>query len=159
MAKVSLNNDEIASSTATDHIKYKKWEYQYTTPTYCNAYDNNGNCISWGGGDEVYDWNYYYADATITGKINSTTSNVYVNGKHPIVKGDTTTEKDTYTLPSGGQYVSGSHDSADGSVVSGNSNAVYVNGKSMCMIGSNVKTHAGTDTKISSTGSANVYIN
>lgn len=159
MPKIALNNDNIAISTATNHIRYKKWEYQYTTPTYCSAYDKDGNCISWGGGTEVYDWNYYYTDATITGKVNSSVNNVYINGKPLIVKGDATTEKDTYNIPSGGQYVSGSHDIANGSITSGNSSRVYANGKLVCTIGSNVNTHAGTNTTISSPGSTNVYIN
>lgn len=144
MPKIALNNDNIDSSTANNHIQYEKWEYQYT--------DENGN--------PIYGWNYnYYTDATITGNTNSSVNNIYVNGKHLIVKGDTTTEKDTYTIPSGGQYVSGSHNTASGNIISGNPSAIYANGKLVCTIGSNVTTHAGTSTTISSAGSLNVYIN
>lgn len=143
MAKVSLNGDSINNSTVRNHIYYKKWEYQYT--------DSYGNAI--------YDWNPYYADATVKGNVKSSVTNVKINGVSPIVKGDVTTENDTYDLPSGGVYVSGSHTNASGSVNTGNQSNVYVNGKSLAIIGSNVTTHAGTSTTISSVGSSNVYIN
>ncbi|OXS74466.1 hypothetical protein B1B04_09215 [Lysinibacillus sp. KCTC 33748] len=81
-----------------------------------------------------------------------------MEGKAPIVQGDKTTENDSYSLPSGGVYVSGSHTNAQGSVTVGNSNNVFINGKSVATDNSTVTTHAGTSSKINGGASSTVTI-
>jgi len=154
MVKIALSGNLFTQSVANNHIRYRKWEYQYTTATTCNGYDVDGNCNSWSGGDEVYGWNYYYTSANINGSVLSSITNVKIQGKSPIIKGDITKETDTYNIPSGGEYYSGKHVNISGTVTSGNSKNVYVNGKSVSIVGSSTNTHADTNTQISSGGSS-----
>lgn len=152
MAKIALDGANIVQVSIPNHIQYRKWEYQYTNPSYCNGWDSNGNCVSWAGGNAVYDWNYYYTSAQVNGKCKAATTNVLIEGKSPILQSDSVTENDTYTIPSGGSYVSGAHTNAVGSVSVGNANNVFINGKSVAINGSATKTHASTNTTISTTG-------
>lgn len=137
MPKVALEGTKTNRSVANDHIYYRRWAYQYTDPV---------------SGNDVYDWNYYYTHANIDGECKSSVSNVRIQGKSPVVQGDTTVERDSYTLPSNSEYLSGNHTSATGSITSGNSNRVYINGKLVSVQGSNVRTHANTNTNISNNG-------
>jgi len=50
MVKIALSGNLFTQSVANNHIRYRKWEYQYTTATTCNGYDADGNCNSWSGG-------------------------------------------------------------------------------------------------------------
>lgn len=74
---------------------------------------------------------------------------MFIRGKAVALQGDTTTENDTYSLPSGGEYVGGAHNGASGSVTSGSSK-MFLGGRPVAMVTSSVRTHAGTNTTISS---------
>ncbi|MEQ6356557.1 hypothetical protein ABNX05_18195 [Lysinibacillus sp. M3] len=157
MAKIALNDSTITDTTASDHITYKVYEYQGQTPDYCVSWDNEGYCTRWDS-DDIYEWVDHTTSATVKGKAVSTVTNVTIQGKAPIVQGDKTAENDSYNLPSGGVYVSGSHTSAQGSVTVGNSNNVFINGKSVATDSSTVTTHAGTSSKINGGTSSTVTI-
>lgn len=149
MAKIALNNANINQAVAPNHINYRKWEYSGSNnPTYPIAWDTNGNPIAWGGGDPIYRWNSYQTFANINGTVKATVTNVKIQGSAPIVVGDSTTESDSYTIPSGGEYVSGSHAGATGKVTVGNSRNVFANGKSIAIGGSALNTHAGVPSTI-----------
>lgn len=158
MTKIALDNSTINQSTANNHITYELYERTGTTPTYCNRWDEEGYCIGWGGGDPIYSWVRYTTSARVNGNTVGSVINVKIEGKAPIAQGDRTRESDTYTLPSGGRYVSGQHTNASGSVTSGNNNNVYINGKSVAIIGSSVQTHANTSSTIANNGSNTVNI-
>lgn len=134
------------------------YERTGTTPTYCNSWDSEGNCNGWGGGNPIYEWVRYTTSARVDGVAVGSVSNVRIEGKPPIVQGDKTKENDTYTLPSGGRYVSGQHTNASGSISSGNNKNVFINGKSVAIIGGSVQTHASTSATIRDNGSSTVNI-
>lgn len=159
MAQVALDNATIANSTASNHITYRKWEQVGTTSVYCETYDTDGTtCLSYAGGDPIYGWVTYTTNATVTGVVDSSVTNVRINGVAPIINGDNTIETDTYSIPSG-EYVSGAHsNSTSGSVTSGNGNNVFFNGVSASVIGSTITTHASTNSTINGGGSTNVFI-
>lgn len=143
MAKIALNEANINRSTVSNHIYYRRWEQTGT---------------DWEG-YPTYGYRYYYTSAIINGTTESSVTNVMIEGKRPVVQGNNTVESDSYSLPSGGEYVSGSHSNTrSGSVTSGNSRNVYINGKSVAIIGSNVQTHANTNTTIRDNGSTTVNI-
>lgn len=143
MAKVALNDSNISQSTISNHIYYRRWEQTGT---------------DWEG-YPTYGYRYYYTSAIINGATESSVSNVMIEGKRPVVQGDNTIENDSYSLPSGGEYVSGSHNNVrNGRVNSGNNKNVFINGKSVAIIGSNVQTHANTNTTIRDNGSTTVNI-
>lgn len=158
MAKIALDGSNINQTTASGHIRYEMYEQTGTSPTFCNRWDEDDNCIGWGGGNPIYSWVSYTTSAKVDGTAVGNVSNVRIEGKAPIVQGDKTKESDSYTLPSGGRYISGNHTNVSGSVTSGNSSNVYVNGKSVAIIGSNVSTHASTSTTIKDNGSTTVNI-
>ncbi|QJI52481.1 hypothetical protein [Psychrobacillus phage Perkons] len=159
MSKITLDNATITESTIGDHINYTKREIVGYDPTYCNAWDERGNCIGTGGGDPIYGNVPYKTSAKINGTITATVTNVKINGKSPIVVGDKTNESDSYTIPTGGTYTSGSHTGVTtGSVTVGNAKNVYVNGKSVAIGGSTVTTHAGTSATIRDGLSSSVNI-
>lgn len=152
MAKIALSNATISNTTASGHITYKKY---VQTGTGGGGVDSEGNSIPT---YPIYGWVNYTTSATVSGNAVATVSNVKIQGVAPIVKGDRTTEKDTYTLPSGGVYVSGAHTSAQGSVTSGNSRNVFINGKSVAISGSSVSTHTGSSSTINGGTSSTVNI-
>ncbi|MFJ3387492.1 hypothetical protein [Lysinibacillus sp. NPDC086135] len=157
MANIALQDATIAESTANDHITYSIEEYQGKTPDYCVTWNQFGQCIDWDSKPIYKDVNKQ-TSATVKGKAVSTVTNVTIQGKAPIVQGDKTTENDTYNIPSGGTYVSGSHNNAQGTVTVGNSRNVFINGKSVAIDGSTVTTHAGTSSKINGGTSSTVTI-
>jgi hypothetical protein len=144
MAGIALEGATTADVTANNHIQYRVWEYQGSVP------DGNG------GSTPSYGWGYYNTSATVKGICGSTATNVYVNGKKPVLNGDQTTENDTYSISSG-EYYSGAHTNASGTVTNGNSRSVYINGKLVAVNGSSVTTHTNVSTTISQ-GSSNVNI-
>lgn len=152
MANIALKDSTVADSTVNNHITYRVYEQTGTGGGYTDAW---GNYVP---PYPINDWVEYTTSATIKGKTVSTVTNVTIQGKAPIVQGDKTTENDSYTLPSGGAYVSGSHNNAQGSVIIGNSRNVFINGKSVAIAGSTVTTHAGTSTKINGEVSSTVTI-
>lgn len=152
MANIALKDATISDSIATDHITYKVNEQVDTGGGY---YDQWGNYVPT---YPIYDWVQHQTSATVKGKTVSTVTNVTIQGKAPIVQGDKTTENDSYNLPSGGTYVSGSHTNAQGSVTVGNNNNVFINGKSVAIENSTVTTHAGTSSKINGGTSSTVTI-
>lgn len=143
MSKIALEGSTVADSVIQSHIYYRVYEYVGS--------DNNG--------DPIFAYRYYYAPATVKGTTKSTVTNVKINGKSPIVQGDRTIENDTFNLPSNGEYVSGAHVNAQGTVTAGNSRNVYANGKLIAVGGnSSVQTHAGTNVAINGNLSTNVNI-
>jgi len=158
MAKIALSGATISQTSASNHINYTVNEIVGYTPEYCNGWDDDGYCNSWGGGNPIRQDVPYTTSATINGTIAATVTNVKIQGKSPIVVGDKTTETDTYSLPSGGKYVSGAHSSASGSVIVGNTKNVFVNGKLAVLSGGSVTTHAGTSSTVSGGLSTTVNI-
>lgn len=147
MASVAFHGSAINSVTASGHVPIRKW-----VPSYCNEWDEEGNCIGWGGGY----YNYSTASATINGTVNQTSGNVYVNGKRVARNGSSTTETDSDNIPSGWSKYGGDN-GGTGSVTSGNNRRVYANGSSIAVAGSSVRTHASVSTSIKN-GSNNVHI-
>ena len=158
MAKIALDGATMAQSTIPNHISYRKWEQTGTSPPYCSGGYIDGVCQGWSGGDPIYDWVYYQTNAIVNGTVTASVTNVKVNGKSPIVVGDKTKESDTYSLPSGGVYVSGQHTNVAGSVTVGNNKNVFINGKLAVLNGAQVTTHAGTNTTINGGVSTTVDI-
>jgi len=158
MAKIALAGATIAQSTASGHITYQKWEIVGYGDPPCISWDEDGNCDGYGSPPPKYDWVRYTTDARINGTVKASVTNVAIQGKAPIVMGDSTTENDSYTLPSGGVYVSGQHTGATGSVTAGNSKNVYANGKLIAISGAAVQTHAGTSSTINGGVSSSVDI-
>lgn len=143
MAKIGLDGSTITNTTASNHIYYRWWN------PYGGGYDYYGNPIG--------AYNYGYTSATVRGTVKSTVTNVKINGKSPIVVGDRSTENDSYSIPNG-EYVSGSHSNAQGSVTVGNTKNVKANGKLIAISGSNVTTHASTTATINGGLSTTVNI-
>ncbi|MGG0667639.1 hypothetical protein ABE073_03830 [Lederbergia citrisecunda] len=158
MAKIALSGATIAESTVSDHITYQKYEIVGYGQPPCVSWDEDGYCSDYGSPPPIYDWVRYTTSAKISGSVAATVQNVKIEGKAPIVVGDKTRENDSYTLPSGGVYVSGQHTGAAGSVTVGNANNVYVNGKLVALNGASVNTHAGTNTTINGGASTTVNI-
>lgn len=152
MAKIALNNATISNSTAPSHITYKRY---VRTGTGGGGVDSEGNAIPT---YPIYSWVNYTTSATVSGNAVATVSNVKIEGKAPVVLGDRTTEKDTYSLPGDGVYVSGAHTGAQGSVTSGNNSNVFINGKRVAISGSSVSTHSGNSSTINGGVSSTVNI-
>lgn len=151
MAKIGLEDSKISETSVPNHITYKRYEQTGSTPNY----DEFGNYI---GSTPSYGYVNYQTNATVKGTAKSTVTNVKIQNKSPIVVGDRTTETDTYTLPSGGIYVSGAHTNGQGTVTVGNAKNVKANGKLIAISGSSVTTHAGTTAQINADLSSTVNI-
>ena len=150
MAKIALNNATIANVTASNHIQYRRYEQVGTGG---GGVDSEGNSIPT---YPIYGYVYYSASATVKGNAVATVTNVKIEGKSPIVQGDKTTESDSYSIS--GEYVSGAHTNAQGSVTSGNSSNVFINGKRVAISGSSVSTHSGNSSTINGGVSSTVNI-
>lgn len=158
MAKIALKDSTIKETTASNHITYRKYEQTGTGGGGCNSWDENGVCTGYSSTYPIMGWvGGYTTSAKVKGKAVSTVTNVSIEGKAPIVKGDKTLESDTYTIPNG-EYVSGSHTNAQGSITGGNSNNVYANGKLIAIKGSTITTHASTSSEIDGELSSTVNI-
>lgn len=155
MALIALNGAKINQSTANGHIRTERY---IQTGTSGGGYDIYGNPYptypinEWVGG--------YSVSATINGTCTASTTQVFIQGKNPVLVGDRTTESDTYNLGANERYASGQHTNAtNGSITGGNSSNVYVGGKLIAITGSTVTTHANTSTAIGSEGlSSTVHI-
>lgn len=95
-----------------------------------------------------------YIDAIVYGEVIATVKSVFIDGKNPIVKGDISVEFDSYQLDTNETYVDGAHNYVNGSVIDGNSSNVYVEGKLVSNIGSQVLTHSNQYTSLSSSNSS-----
>lgn len=157
MAKIALAGATMAQSSAPNHINYRRYEQTGTTPIYCNSWDDDGDCNGYGGGLPIMQWISYQTSANINGTVTATVTTVKIEGKAPIVIGDATKESDTYSLPFG-EYVSGQHTNAAGSVKAGNAKNVYVNSKLIAINGAAISTHAGTSSTINGGVSTTVNI-
>lgn len=146
MPAVARNGSTIVPTTVSGHVPIRRW-----VASYCNSWDDDGNCIGWGGG--YYD--YSTASATINGTINNPTGNVYVNGQPIATQGNPTRETETHSIPSGWEAYN-QHYSGTGQVTSGNNKSVFVNGVSVVVVGSIVRTHTNNTTVRD--GSPNVFI-
>ena len=161
MALIALNDAKINQSTSSGHIKTERYIQTGTGGGYCNARDEDGNCTSYAPTYPIFNWvGGYSTSAKIDGTCTASSTQVFIQGKNPVLKGDKTKESDTYQLGSSERYASGQHTNVTtGSVTGGNSNNVYVGGKLIAIAGSTITTHAGTSTTIGSTGlSSTVYI-
>lgn len=155
MALIALNGAKINQSTASGHISTERY---IQTGTGGGGTDANGFPIpsypikEWVGG--------YSISATINGTCTASSTQVFIQGKNPVLKGDRTKESDTYNLGVDERYSSGQHtNSTGGSVSGGNSKNVYVGGKLIAIAGSTVTTHASTNTTVGSEGlSSTVHI-
>lgn len=137
--KIILDGCKITQSTNNGHISTEKY-----VKTSSGGTDGNGNPYP-----PSYDWvGGYSTSAKIDGTCKASTSNVFVNSKKVILKGDNTLESDSYTLASNERYAGGKHTNAQGSVTGGNSNNVYVNGKLLAVTGATVTTHASNNTTV-----------
>lgn len=144
MAGVARNGDNINNSTSYNHVYYRVWNScKYI------GYDEDGDPYCIGGYD------YYYANATISGYVQSN-KNVYVNGKSIVTIDNQTVETASWSV--GGEVVSHKGYGGNGRVTSGNNKGVYANGKLVATVGSSVTTFVGGTTTISQ-GSNNVFIN
>lgn len=88
----------------------------------------------------------------MTGTVQaSTDKGVFIQGKNPVLVGDSTTESETYSLGSDERYLSGQHSGANakGTVTTGNSKNVYIGGRLVCNDPTSVRTHAVAVTTIS----------
>lgn len=162
MPGVALNGASVESSVKSGHVTYEIWRYY---PYECLGRDDYGNCLF----PIPARWEYAGMGSTnariTTAPIQASTSGVYINGKTVVVVGDQATESwvadppvpsDTSTT----QYRNirpGRSGSGTASVTFGNSKNVFINGKSVATIGSEVTTHLGNTTRIT-TGSSNVFI-
>lgn len=152
MAKIGLEGSATNDTIASNHINYRKYEQTGSYPNY----DQWGNYI---GSTPTYGYNNYQTNATVKGVAKSTVTNVKINGKSPIVVGDRITENDSYSLPSGGEYVSGAHTNTQGTVTVGNTKNVKANGKLIAVGGSSsVTTHASGTAQLSTGLSTTVNI-
>lgn len=157
MARVATNTSKTNDSVAVGHVKYQVWNPNINwVPSYCNGWDENGNCNSWGGGYYAGGYQNRTANSTVKGVIRSVYNGVFVNNKNVTTRGDDVIETDETNLPSNAVNIQ-QDDGGTGRVTAGNNNNVYVNGKSVAVVGSSVRTHANTNTTIR-TGSNNVYI-
>lgn len=135
MAKVAVNGNTTNPSYASGHVKMRRWisteeggYYQYST-----------------------------TGATIKGTINAKSQSfVKISGSNVAVKGDSVSEQDSYSIPSGWSGY-GNHSTGTGKVTGGSS-FVFINGTGVASTGSSVQTHASTTTTINS-GSDFVFIN
>ncbi|TVX86085.1 PAAR domain-containing protein [Paenibacillus agilis] len=161
MAGVAFNGSNISDSTKSGHVTYdiERW-----VPSYCTGWDQYGNCISTGGGY----WTSAGSGSTgakITGSKVQSNSNVYVNQKPIACVGDVSTSENWRAdppVPSGGgdtrivNIRPSTSGSGSGSISSG-STKVFVGGKAVAFIGSDVRTHLGTQARID-TGSTSVFV-
>lgn len=147
MAKIALDGATITQTSSSGHITYRSYDYIRESAPYCTRWDEDGDCTSTTT-DPIYEWVNHTTSANINGTVTPTVTNVKINGKAPIVLGDKTKETDTYSLPSGGVYVSGQHTNAAGTVTVGNAKNVFINGKLVAIANAAVTTHAGTSSTI-----------
>lgn len=145
MGKVAYKGGSVNSVTASGHIDRKYWN-----SSYCSGGYIDGVCQGWSGGY----YSYGTSNATVNGDIKNGSSNVYVNGNSVARNGDSVTETDTFSLPSGWSQ-DGSHSGGTGQISSGVS-SVYANGSKLAIVGTSVATHASVSTTIKD-GSSNVY--
>lgn len=167
MPGVAYKGATIAQSIRDGYVTYDIWKWEKVADGYCEESDPNPPyaCIKYI--DPKYDWvprGTGSSGAKVDGYVVSS-SNVHANGIAVSCVGDTTTEQwvaDPTPIPSDPltEYRNirpSSSGTSNGSVTFGNSRSVYVNNKSVAIIGSNVTTGVGTTTTIKS-GSSNVFI-
>lgn len=132
----SRNGDAFNEGTISNHIEIKKWNSGTENSSGYYSYDNS--------------------DAKVNGTIKRASGTVYINNKLACSKSDSTTETDTYTLPSGWSYDGGQHTNASGTI-SGGSSTVFINNSPLARVDDSITTHANTNTTIKD-GSTNVYV-
>lgn len=145
MAGVSVIGHKIAQT-----LKNQSYTQRIYDP--CKYWDPEWGCS---GG---YDYPTGYHDKKVNGTISTGSSNVYVNGIAVGFNGSSTQERCEWNGTPPYYYSGGNlHSSATGSVISGNNNNVFANGKSLACIGSSVNNHEGQITTIEE-GSSNVFV-
>lgn len=160
MPGVALNGSRLAESVYSNYVTYDVYDYVRTT---CAARDpETGACIRWN-----YGWRYQFSGSTnavVNGEVTSS-ANVYVNGVPIAYVGCSTSESWVASPPvpsdtSTRQYRNispGTSGSGSGQITGGNSSNVYINGRPIAVVGSEVTTHIGNKTTINN-GSSNVFI-
>lgn len=150
MAYIALNNAAIQQSTKSNHVTYTE---RYQSGERCAARDEDGNCLRW---EPVYSNATHNSNAKITGKVSSPNNKMFVNSVPVACIGDPTQEQwiadPTPYSHYGGSITSispGTSGSGKGTIATGNSKKVYLNGKLVAVQGSTVTTHLGTSTTIS----------
>ncbi len=153
MPAIATNTSQVNDSTKSGYISYTETYYIDNSP------DSEGNYVPPSGP-------FYYngtTSAKITGSTVSSSGNVYANSKPVATNGDSTRESwqaDPEPQPThGGSITSvspGRSGSGQGSITSGSS-GVYINGKKVAYVGSNVNTHIGSTTTIKS-GESNIIV-
>lgn len=149
MPGVALNNASIQETSKSNHVSYVE---RYKSGEICTSWDDDGYCTNW---EDVYSTTTHYTNAKITGKVSSPNNKFFVNGVPMACVGDATHEQwiaDPSPSPkNGGTIISiypGTSDSGQGSIASGNSKNVYLNGKLIAVQGSTVNTLLGTSSTI-----------
>lgn len=150
MAYIALNNAAVQDSTKSNHVSYVE---RYKSGERCTNRDQDGHCTNW---EDVYSNATHNSNAKITGKVSSPSNKMFVNGVPVACMGDPTQEQwvadPTPYAHNGGSIISispGTSGSGQGSITTGNSKKVYLNGKLVAVQGSTVTTHLGTSTTIS----------
>lgn len=156
--KIVLDGAALSPSTISNHITYRSYDYKGQGASYCNRWNELGECIGTTS-DPIYEWTNHTTSAVVNGTVKSSVTNVKIEGKSPVVLGSSTSETDSYSLPSGGVYVSGQHtNSTSGAVTKGNASNVYVNGKLLATSDASIVNHGGVGASVSSGFSSSVNI-
>jgi len=149
MPGVAHTDSTIQQSTKVNHVRYVE--------QYIAGYDPVG-------GFPYFGFATWYSNALINGTVTSGSNNVFVNGKAVACVDSQTSENwtaDPMPYPHYGGWIievtPGTSGSGTGTVSIGNPNNVFVNGKSVATIRSQVTTHLGSNTMID-IGSSNVFI-
>lgn len=144
MASIAINGSQTEDVGAND-LTYQIWNPNkfYTSQT-CGAgteEDPYYDCSYYTGG---YD-DYTGGSTTIHGTVVAS-SKMKVNGVSVAKVGDSVTETETPSLPSGAVNI-GNEEGGTGNVTSGSSK-VFINGVAVAKVGSSVQTHTTPTTTI-----------
>lgn len=149
MANVALQGSTITESSKSNYVSYVE---RYQTGSECVSRDEDGVCTKY---EPAYSNATWYSNAKITGLVSDNSNRFKVNGVSVACVGDSTQEQwkaDPTPYPhNGGSIIStfpSTSGSGQGSVTTGNSKKVYLNGKLIVVNGSQVTTHLGTSTTI-----------
>lgn len=164
MAYVATHGSTIADSYRNGYVLYDIYDWERVGRTCTRRDPETNECLNW---RDDYDWVFNRTDST-SAKISGTvisSSNVCINDVPIAYQGCGTTESWVADPPvpsntSTRQYRNvrpASSGSGSGTVTSGNSSNVYVNGQSVAVVGSSVSTMLNTSSSITS-GDSGVHI-
>lgn len=163
MPGVAVNNSSIEPSIREEYVRYRVY-YWDIVDEYCAETDpETGNCFRW-----EYDWDWVYSHTSSTGaRITGTviaSSKMRVGGNIVAVVGNRTNESwEAFpaipdTIPGVIKYepINDISGRGNGTIVSGSSK-LRIGGNPVALIGSQVTTHLGTTTTIS-TGNSKINV-